>query len=357
MKKLFVALCAVAMLALGACQKEDLQPQNSSDHPTPSTPTNPPDNPDRPDQPEPPLVQGEGIFNPGAHIVTVKFEGENTEAWTWSNGKLTKITPYENGALNEANSITVSYEGDRVKQINESIGTMTLSYNGDEITSAVVSAAGVDVLSATVTERANNKIRKISVGMSGDIINQYIYLFSGMGMKSNSKLSCDTVSAEVTLNWQGDNVSRIELVANATVTSTLSELAQIPQIAALIEGNSVAQMAIATMGSLPIPVSLLLHDTVDYTYDQNLNPYYWFLGDNLRDFSRLSKANMLSMVAHTSATLTLPESIAEALQNVPSSITLPLPGRSAQFGYEYNSKGFPTKAYTDEGEVEYIYEQ
>ncbi len=341
MKKLFVALCAVTVLALGACQKENQQTQTPSGNSTPN---------------EPVLLQGEGIFNPGAHIVTVKLEGENSEAWTWSNGKLRKITPYENGSLNEANALTVSYTGDRISQITDPTATLTFTYDSENLATATVNTGGANGLTASVTERANNKIRKIEAGMSGEIINQYINLFSGMGVKSNEKFSCDTLSAEVTLNWTGDNVTRAEIVANTVVTVTLAELAQIPQVAAMIEGNSMAQLAVATMGNMPLDLTVQMFDTVEYTYDENLNPYYWFLGDNLSEFSRLSKANMLTKVAHTSLIINLPESITSVLTDIPSSFDMPLSERTSHIGYEYNDDGFPVKAYTDEGDVEYIYQ-
>lgn len=363
MKKMFVALCAVAMLALGACQKETVEPQNTTDHPTPATPTNPHDDPE---DPEPQLVQGEGIFNPGAHIVSVMKDGEMTEAWTWSDGKLRTVTPYENSTLNMLGATTFTYNGDRISAVSAASGAVEFAYNGDQLASASVTAAGEVVLTASVTQRSNDKITKVETGMSGSIINQYLDIFSGLQpggdeRKGNSKLAVDTMTATVTLTWQGDNVATALMQANLTLTTTLNELSQIPMIQSMIDSlaadNQMIQLVLASMGDLQIPIDMVLKDTVEYTYDQNHNPYYWYLGVDLSDFSRFSKANVLSKLSRMGLTASLPTQYAAMLQGFPSSFDIPMPVQEATYSYEYNGNGFPTRVYSDDGTVEYIYEQ
>ena len=128
MKKILVALCAVALIGLTGCKKDNVAPEEPSAESGSgqSDPERPPQSGTWADIP--------GVYSPAAKIVTVNEDGTLSETWRWEDDLL-KVVKSDDGSekvrfthdeRGRVKTMTINGEG-RIS------GTVNVSYNGDQI--------------------------------------------------------------------------------------------------------------------------------------------------------------------------------------------------------------------------------
>lgn len=341
MKKIFALFAVAALVSFSGCKKDDPKPEQGNSS-TPATP--------------PATTVLEGVFAPGAKIQTIKEDGDIMEMWTWTGSKLTVVTPYENGAAVTAEATSFEYDGkDRFSRIYDNEMEMTVGYSGDKLQSITVNREGEEALAITVTGRTGDKISKVDINMSTDMIGD---LMSEM-MGDEEENPVTGVEANAVLSWNGNNVSRAIVNINATLTMTLSQIAELPFVEPILEQYPAAQTVVAMFGNRQMNLLLKIADTSDYTYDGKNNPFYGYLYA-LDEFTMLSKENVASASHARSAAVELPSELmallAAAIPDMTQTMNYPIPSEPpATYTYEYNSANFPISRTDGETLTEYIY--
>ena len=387
MKKMIVALCAVALLGLTACEKDpepepNTNPTENPDNPGNTDPENPdnPDNPDpgNPDDPE--MPHGEGIYYPGVHITNVSTNGANTETWTWDGSKLQSIMAFDNGAVSSNAAIT--YDGDRMKSIalttTDLSGTFDLTYRGEYITDLGFTTGGVRVMDAEVQHNSDNLINLINVTIDRNYVDQLLpMLMSLMGSFGSgilntamqavvpevmrympekrlaTKASFDDVTFSAELFWTADKKNVRQVIIKAGIDGSV-EASEIAEIASMLGGLGLSDLGdlsqLAQMSSLisgPIQIHAEIGDTIELSYDNMKNPVQWCLPHV--GPSMLSANNVTEMISYGylngTATATVP---VLGTQTIP--LDYPLDNQNIDYEYEYNAAGYPTSYSTSAGE-------
>ena len=326
MKKILMAVCVISVLSLVGCKKD-------SNDPTPT-----------------PQEQGsEGIYNPGAKIAT-RTTDNGMEQWVWDGAKVDRIESADlDGNVTGVQQFT--YNGDRIAtatQTVEGIETeMRVNYSGNLVSSIGVYTDGTQSLNATVNHNAANKISSIHLDVDASYITNLLgSLMQGGGFnfvnaKGGRKLSLTSTDINATFEWQGDNVSRMIIVADIEAGVTMDDIAQVVDLNAML--GDMASLLALIQGEQPLTVHL--RDTIDFTYDDQHNPLQGFIG--LLDPQVLSANNYMLMDNHGIADINL-------TLNVP--IMGPYPIEHSQpivrvmdYYYTYNGAGFPLTVTDDEG--------
>ena len=336
MKKILMAVCAISVLALTGCKKDD-----------------PTDNHNNQEQQE-----SEGIYNPGARIATRNTDG-GTEQWVWNGTKLDRIESFDlDGLTTGVQQFT--YNGDRlasVSQTIEGIETETrITYDGNLISSIGIYTAGVESANVAVSHNAAKKINRLDLDVDAAYINTILGMLMGDGgfnfaaAKSGEKFTLNSTDVYATLEWQGDNVSRMIVNAEINAGVTMDDISQVVDLTEML--GDMASLIMSLPGEHPLVVSL--HDTIDFTYDDNHNPLQGFLG--MLDPQVLSANNYTLMNNHGIADVNLTINI-PIMGAYPIEQSIPIT-RVMDYFYTYNAAGFPLTVNDDEGNMTtYTYQE
>lgn len=331
MKKILLAVCAIAVVSLTGCKKDD---------PTP----------------EPQPTTGEGIYNPEAHIATVSND-DGTQHWVWAGSKLDRIESRD--LEGEAAGVQqFSYNGNRVSSITqtvEGIETETrVTYSGNLISAIGIYTDGNRSVNATVSHNAGNKINRIDLDVDASYIStllgDLIGNFDLGGAKNGSKITLNNADIYATLEWQGDNVSRMIINADINAGITMDDISQFIDLTEVL--GDAASLVSLIQGEQPLTISLT--DTIDYTYDDQHNPLKGMIG--MLDPQVLSANNYTIMDNHGMADVNLTINIPFA-GPYPIERSVPVV-RVMDFVYTYNNAGFPLTVSDDQGnETTYTYQE
>lgn len=345
-KSVMVALCAMSMLAMVACNDKEDENGGQQGGNTPAV--------------------NEGVYNPAQKIVDIKENGGLSEHWTWDGNKLMSMTPYYDGTLDEDNAVTFTYNSNgMITKVAEGDGGFetTVAYNGsNQISSLTVNQDGEMMYAMSPVHGSDGKINKVNLDLSDEFIQMLAsQIINGGGMDFKAKAEpvkavTDNVVASVNLTWNGNNVSRSIVNAVFSGSMSLSELAELPMFAAMLEQYPTVQAALAMLGSTSVPVEITVADTMDYTYEAGTNNPYCGLTTGIAD---------MEFATYLSAAL-----VKSSLENgsVSFNATLPVPGlplpyvtktadnETVSFTYTLNAANFPQTCTGSDGSViEYIY--
>ncbi len=331
MKKILLAVCAIAVVTLTGCKKDEN------------------------DTPSGEQQQGEGIYNPGARIATLAT-GDETQTWVWAGAKLDRIESADHDG-NATGVQQFSYTGDRIVSSTQTVEGVTtemrVNYSAGSIASIGVYTGGIQSLTATVLHNAAGKINRIDIDVDASYVNTLLGMLTGFGMggsKQGDKLSLQSADISTTFEWQGDNVSRMIVSADIDAGVTMEDIAQVVNLDDLL--GDYASLASLITGEQPLTVTL--RDTVDFTYDDRHNPLQGFIG--MLDPQVLSANNYTLTDNHGVADITLTISV-PILGNYPVSRSVPIV-RVTDFIYTYNAAGFPLTVSDDEGnQTTYTYQE
>ena len=321
MKKILLAVCAIAVFAMTGCKKDPVTPDP---------------------QPEP--TSGEGIYNPGAHIATATTDGE-TQHWYWNGSKLDRIeTTDVEGTSQGVQQFT--YNGNRIASVTqnvEGVATETrVTYSGNYISAITVYTDGNQSLNATVSHNSANKINRLDLDVDANYVTTLLGdIIGGMGMKDGRKFTLNSANIYATLDWQGENVSRMIIHANISAGITMDEISQIVDLTQVL--GEMASLLSLIQGEQPLTISLV--DTIDYTYDQHPNPLQGLIG--ILDPSVLAANNPTLMDNHGTANVNLTLNV-PLVGQYPIQRDVPI-NRVTDIIYTYNNAGYPLTVSQDEG--------
>lgn len=353
MKKIITMLCCATLMLMAGCKKEE-QPNNQG-----SGNSNP-------------VVQHderEGAYDPVCKISGITYsDGSEAEVWSWQDGRLQHVNQ----------NVMFSYLSDgRVDQVDISnlslgellpgtqlSGTLHLDYSGDYISNLTVSNNGMQVLAAQVQHDDNShKVSGATLDMSEDLLldlfnmllAQFLNDSTGSG---NVATSVDNVTGSVAFQWEGNNVSQARLNVGFRVESTVGTLVNLvgeENLSMFGTYGSLLAMAAARTPNLPLYFDVTVGDTVDYTYDNKVNPFKNYLGRV--HISCLSANNMNLEVhsgnAHVAISTTI---LYQTVQVYQTSYPLPIGSNSYEY-MEYNAAGCPLRIRDDGGvvtEIQYM---
>lgn len=348
MKKIITMLCCATLMLMAGCKKEE-QPNNQG-----STPQSQQHD------------EREGAYDPVCKISGITYsDGSEAEVWSWQDGRLQHVNQ----------NVMFSYLSDgRVDQVDISnlslgellpgtqlSGTLHVDYSGDYISNLTVSNNGMQVLAAQVQHDDNShKVSGAMLDMSEDLLldlfnmllAQFLNDSTGSG---NVATSVDNVTGSVAFQWEGNNVSQARLNVGFRVESTVGTLVNLIGEENLEMFGSYAQYLTLLPDNQPLYFDVTVGDTVDYTYDNKVNPFKNYLGRV--HISCLSANNMNLEVhsgnAHVAISTTI---LYQTVQVYQTSYPLPIGSNSYEY-MEYNAAGCPLRIRDDGGvvtEIQYM---
>lgn len=364
MKKILLALCAVSLLTMVACKKDNGENKPHGGN-TPA------------EQQEP---EGDGYYLPTVKIAFIGNNGNPYERWDWNDGLLESIdTADASGGYSPASLYT--YANKRLTQTYaELFGSMVdinYSYNGKLLKSVAASAQGMTVLTANFVRTANDKIGTVNLDLNDELLQMILpmlleqlggfggngdsskycpdqtanYLVSMLQHPKGSKFSYDNSSFALNFEWTGDNATRVLLTGSVDLTVTVEELRNLLSL----DSNMATYAAMLGMlgNDTELPVSLSINDTITHTYDNHPNPYLGFLGRP--DISAFSANNVENTIHHGSVAADITISTFLGDQHIPFS--KPLPSTQMSNSYTYNANGYPSTITDQDGntfEITYL---
>lgn len=334
MKKILLAVCAIAVVSLTGCKKDPVEPT-----------------------PNPQPTSGEGIYNPGARIATVT-DNDGNHQWIWTGTKLDRIESTDIQG-NPAGTQHFSYNGNRISSMTQTVeGVETetrVTYSGNFISAISIYTDGTQSVNANVTHNSANKISRVDLDVDASYMNDLLGLLtqgglSFKGTKDSRKLSISNANIYATFEWQGDNVSRMIVSADINGGITMDDIGQFVDLTQVL--GDLASFASLIQGEQPMVITL--RDTVDLTYDDQHNPLQGFIG--LLDPQVLSANNYTLMENHGNADINITINV-PILGPYPIEQSMPIT-RVTDYIYTYNNAGFPLTASDDDGnQTTYTYQE
>lgn len=349
MRKIVVALCALAIMGATACKKDDINSDVGNPIPT----------------------YTEGYYQPYAQIATISEGGVVAETWTWNDKNLDNI------ALKNGGNIMFNYTG---KYISKVVNTgsekqeIRYYYQGEALSKCEIYYNGVLAISMDMAHNAAGKISSANLtiddnfllNMAGSLFGKGSAFEKLMGRQAaeqmikmaelaqldNSKFSVGSKTFTMTLVWNGENVT--QQIFNGSVVinissddlETLTSILPIPDEAQ--QYIQLIQLAML-MGGGNLPINMAINDTINVTHDKNYNPFCCYWGDIVSP-ENLSQNNVLTM-QHAGATKISVSLMGQAmdLMNTPFD-------NYTEYIYQYNDKKYPTQVSGDKN-VTYTYKQ
>lgn len=330
MKKMMMAACAIAMLGLFGCKKDNPTPDNGGQGGGGG------------DQ----FPTGEGIYNPSHKIATVSVDGTLSETWTWNDWQLVSITTEGD----EGSTSTFEYEGYRLSSALSSFygvpALLSYTYAGDKLSS--INAGNMAEI--FVTHNTAEKIDSLKIDMDPVMVNQLLnmllsYMGNGGTKDFGSKLTVTSTDVAAALTWQGDNVSQMLLNGEIVGTATLGEIRSIINLDSLA-GTYASLLSLLSDETL-IPLTLVLNETTGFTYDNQHNPLCGFFGR--LDPSMLSASNITQQTTEGSVTITA--TLTTPLGNLSLPYTYDIPSSNQSLSYTYDNDGYPLTVTNGDGSV------
>lgn len=353
MKKLLWALCAVMLLTMSACKKDNPEPENIPGGGNGGG-SNPPTQ----------MPTGDGVFNPAQRLISIAIDGTTSEEWAWDNDVLTTImTADDNGNMVE--SSWFEYDNYRLTSTTGTLEGMPVevsyTYNGDKLSLVSVYSGPMEVMNVVPTRNAAGKVNHLTMNINETLLAMLSQLFSDgipdilgkmQPAKGTGKFGIDNTAFAADLTWQGDNVSQLVFNAQISGSVTLAEIRQMVNIDSLI--GTYASMLSYLSDTTPLPLTVTMADTASYIYDNQHNPFYGFLG--AFDPTNLSANNPTEITNRGTATLTLTLDL--GFMQLPLTFPYPMGNTTETRSYTYNAAGFPLTFTDGEGSVtQYTYQQ
>ncbi len=329
MKKTFIAFLSVAF-ALGfvSCQKEQTVVVPIDGDTTPAVPTEP--------------TYQEGVYAPLLKIASIERDDDETvETWNWSGEQLTSVTS------NSGTSRQFTYSNGRLSQVTGSMtnlfgvipgiaGNVSFTYNGTLFKNCTVTSDGTDVVLATFGH-ADNRVSSIDIALDAEYISEMLndMITGGMGKSIDPKqitLSEADNSIHADLTWTDKNVTAMTMSGSIPFDLT-KETFQALRPYLPIDSSMLRMIDFYFMVANSIPMQIDIVDTLTYTYDNKINPFYCYMGEVTP--SNLSLNNVLSSSNY--GTIAISVSLGSSTTPV---YTQPIDQRSVYF-YQYNDRNYP----------------
>lgn len=347
MKKIVILMSAVATLTMVACGGSD-EPANTKPQP----------------QPEPAVVY-DGAYTPGAQIATIE-QDETTETWEWADGLLQSIVAEtDESSINE---YTFAYNDKKqMTRMSMTIQQMPVrvdyNYTGRHLTSISATSNGTNLLDGTITHNADNLISQVDLELDSTMADYLSSMMSnfmdGDSMPDDmlatatkgavpSKMAVDKLTVHYDITWQGKNISSYINTTTFQMSLTAAELMSLPGFDTMLSEYAALIEMFVPEGTT-VPLSFIMSDTSEFTYDNHPNPLQGLLRG--LEPSSLSANNILTEHKRTGASISI---------NLGFLPAMPIPGNDESHGYnyQYNEAGYPTQVSRDgELAITYTYQQ
>ncbi|MCR5589305.1 MAG: hypothetical protein K6F72_06795 [Bacteroidales bacterium] len=351
MKKILVALCAVALIGLTGCKKDNVAPEEPSAESGSgqSDPERPPQSGTWADIP--------GVYSPAAKIVTVNEDGTLSETWRWEDDLL-KVVKSDDGSekvrfthdeRGRVKTMTINGEG-RIS------GTVNVSYNGDQISRMSLMNGSSEVFGATLTY-SGGKVTKgllnVSDMMVFEMFNAMLARYlGGEGDSLDIVTGIDEVGGDINFIWDGDNVNMVNIGVSARLKTTLGKIVEmIPDMSIFGDYGPVIQGLAAIYPNREVYIKVSMRDTAEYTYNTSyVNPLRRYLGgaftidDNMPRFevATLSRNPQAHEYHHGSATAEISVQLYGPTAVTIWEQSMPLPSSDRSYNYSTTrSDGYP----------------
>lgn len=356
-------MCAVALLGMTACQKDDLTPeptatQNQGSGETPQTPAE---------------TDRAGVYAPESKIVSISVDGELSEEWNWEDGKLMSVS---NAAGQDKVNFTYGADG-RVNTMTVNAtdmlsGTVTMTYSGESLSRLALD--GANSVTAQLTNNANNKVTKATLDL-GDIdlstllgmFQSAVSEFVGDGDMSGVITGVDSISGSMDFGWAGANVSTTITTIGARLATTIGRVAAVMPSSS--EFYSTLQQRAQSNPNMPLFIKVTLSDTSRYSYDQKVNPFRHYMGNMVAVENNVPHFNVAALSANNvteerrSASVKLGVATVISIMSNEIYQTLyntdkPMYSIESAYSYSYRSDNYPETVTGDSGQTTtYTYQQ
>lgn len=344
MKKVFVSLCAVAMVACAvSCKKEPI--------------------------PDPVPVYEEGIYHPCQKLATVAENGSVTEEWNWSQDNLNYIT------LTGEGTATYSYSGDLITKVVSARDygeEIRYTYTGNQISGCEIYYEGSPAVTMTMQHNAEGKLSGADIviddnfllSLAGNLLGggsaferlvgrstaeSMILMAQLCNRPSAPKYEISDKTFSMNLQWTGENLTQQVIGGVVTINVSEEDIDFIQQFVNIPdEYLTLVQMAMMLSGG-QLPLKMTLTDTIISTYDDMYNPMFCNWGEIFSP-KNLSLNNVLTMKNNAAFKFSV------ALMGQETDLFNQPQNSEQSYTYEYNDKKYPTKVVGD-GEVVYTYKE
>ena len=356
-------MCAVALLGMTACQKDDPTPeptatQNQGSGETPQTPAE---------------NDRAGVYAPGSKIVSISVDGELSEEWNWEEGKLMSVS---NAAGQDKVNFTYGADG-RVNTMTLNAtdmlsGTVTMTYSGESLSQLALD--GANSVTAQLTNNASNKVTKATLDL-GDIdlstllgmFQSAVSEFIGDGDMSGVITGVDSISGSMDFGWAGANVNTAITTIGARLATTIGRVAAVMPSSS--EFYSTLQQIAQSNPNMPLFINVTLSDTSSYSYDQKVNPFRHYMGNMVAVENNVPHFNVAALSANNvteerrSASVKLGVATVISIMSNEIYQTLyntdkPMYSTESTYSYSYRSDNYPETVTGDSGQTTtYTYQQ
>lgn len=349
MKKLAVALCALAMISATSCKKDDAN--SVVDNPVPT--------------------YTEGCYQPYAQIATIMEDGELQQEWQWSGKNLDQIL------LTNGGNIVFSYSGKYISKVSNTGGEkqeIRYFYQGEAISKCEIYYNNVLAVTMNMTHNAGGKMSgadltiddNFLLNLAGSILGkgsafeklvgrkaaEQMILMAQLAQKDNSKFSVGSKTFTMTMVWDGENLKQQITNGNVVLNISSDDLETITSMLPLPdEAQQIVQLIQMAMmlGGGNLPINMSISDTVNVTHDANYNPFFCYWGDVVSP-ENLSQNNVLTMTHEGAAKLSV-----SMMGQTMDLMSTPFDDYT-EYIYQYNDKNYPTQVSGDKN-VTYTYKQ
>lgn len=359
MKKTLLALSALMMLGLAACDPDDDKPI------TPGGET--PDNP-----------SGSYSYSPALKISQIKDSGQVIEQWSWNGNRLDRVVSESEEGSDTA---TFGYTGYVLTSINTTDGTEAiLNYQDgllNKVTLTSPTSLGTPVTADITLAYNGTKVSNIQMPIPEELFNSLMgnddipeSFKQAKGSKNNSG------ALNIDFLWSGNNVTTTNMTATLSYDINGADLMEMASMFGLDQlAENIPAAALAILANVNFPTEMTVTIVNNSTYDEMINPLCGYMGalvdmndlDNLELGSIFSANNVLTSASSTTMnySITIPAEVMLALQlagfnlssygiTSPISGSVPMDEETVTYTYQYNNEGFPTLI---NNTYEYIYAQ
>lgn len=333
MKKLFLALGAVAMMGLAACD-----PDNENN------------------------LSNNGQYAPEMKISEIRRDGDTRQAWTWNENKLERVDYRSNGQT--ISSATFTYDGDRLVQVTGPYDALTrLIYSGNQISQIEFQQDGI--AGTFNLEYNNGKVNKMTLPFSREILQELA------GDDFPEFITRGTGEMVVDLTWTGNNVSRQVLAANFSASISASEMMEMAEMMGMSDMLEPIAPFVGMLAAFQFPITLSMTTTTTVSHDDKHNPFQGYMGrfsiqEEIHTIFSANNPTTVSSTTEMNYSLTLPDGLPAMLAAMgvnladygitfPITGTVPMDEDVDNYSYQYNDRGFPTHITDDYDTEEIIY--
>lgn len=359
MKKILFVLCAVALLGMASCSKEEVTPiNNGGEEPVPGPGNDTIPNPGNDTIPVIVLDQ-EGFYAPGKRILVVAENGTNVESWIWQDNRLTAVNNISTGEARSSFTYTsdgrvqtVALAGEsNIDMVGDMLnGTFAVDYTGDRINKFTLTRNAVQLAEAQLSRNTSGKVNHIGLTLNDAVVLPMVNNIIAQVAGSSSNIPAFTLSAttgSIDFSWAANNVVQARL--NVGINASTTKGAIMNSALANYIGSISAYLTYLP-DNTPIVFNITISDTADYEYDSQNNPFRHFLGQI--DISTLS-ANNIILESH-SAGATIKAGLSASLM-IPL-FNYPLRQGTTTYTYTYENN-FPATITASDGTVRgYLYQ-